>query len=107
MIGVREKQTHRQVQEDKKEFVKEKNSDKYINTLEIGKAFKDKTGFSDAKMQYIMELKGIKAKHIHDVSGIATSHVYRIMYGHVNSPSIKVLQGIAKALEVSIYDLMW
>lgn len=107
MIGVREKQTHKKVKEDSKEFVKGKNSDKFINTLEIGKAFKNKTGFSHANMQYIMELKGIKAKDIHEVSGIATSHLYRIMYGEVKSPSIDVVQGIAKALEVSLYDLMW
>lgn len=107
MIGVRQQQTRKKIEEDSREFVKEQNEGRFINTLEIAKAFKDKTGFSPSKMQYIMELKGIKAKAIHEASGIATSHLYRIMYGEVKSPSIDIVQSIAKVLEVSLYDLMY
>jgi len=53
----------------------------------------------------IMKKKGISQAELHRISGVSQSQIYDIIRG-VKSPTLRTLNKISAALEVSIYELI-
>lgn len=58
------------------------------------------------KLNYICEKQNVSLKDLANKSGVSLSYIYNLSNGYRCNPSLETLNSIAKALNVTIDDLL-